>query len=60
MFKKYEIEDVILRELRRQAKLQLDYFKVNDVDVGLVHYDGMIDIGKLADEICYRLTQGDQ
>jgi hypothetical protein len=59
MFRKYEIEDVILKELRRQAKQQLDYFKVDDADVGLVCFDGTIDVGKLADEICYRLTQGD-
>jgi hypothetical protein len=54
MFKKYEIEDVILRELRKQAQQQLDHFKVDDTDVGLVHVEGVIDIGKLADEICYR------
>jgi len=58
MFKKYEIEDVILQELRKQPSLE--HFKVDDTDVGLVHVEGVINIGKLADEICYRLTQGDQ
>ena len=58
MFKKYEIEDVILQELRKQPSLE--HFKVDDTDVGHVHVEGVINIGKLADEICYRLTQGDQ
>lgn len=45
---RYGLEDLILHELRRRAKGKM---RVDDVDVGLLHYEGVIDIGRLAEEI---------
>lgn len=44
---KYEIEDLILCELRRMSAS----VRVDDVDVNRVHFDGVIDLGRLAERI---------
>jgi hypothetical protein len=44
---KYDLEDLILRELHRMAGFQ----RVDDIDVGLVHFKGVIDVGRLAEQL---------
>jgi hypothetical protein len=46
----YVVEDIILEELRRMAGFQ----RVDDVDVGLIHFSGIIDLGRLAERLCER------
>lgn len=43
----YEIEDVILAQLRRMA----GFVRVDDIDVGLVHFNGIINVGRIAEAI---------
>lgn len=40
----YQIEDLILKELRRMSGFQ----RVDDSDVNLVHFKGIINVGRLA------------
>lgn len=52
MHDKFELEDMILTELRRMSGFQ----HVDDIDVGLVHFKGILDLGRLAERLWEKLT----
>ena len=49
----YEIEDLILNELRKMAGFQ----GVDDVDVALVHFKGFINIARIAESLHTQLRE---
>ena len=48
---KYHLEDLLLAELRKQPC----FIRVSDADVGLVLLDGVLDLGRLAENLLAKL-----
>jgi hypothetical protein len=48
---KYQLEDLILEELRKQPC----FVRVSESDVGRVLVDGVLDVGRLADVLWAKL-----
>ena len=48
---KYQLEDLILAELRKQSC----FVRVSDIDVGHVLVSGVLDLGRLAENLCEKL-----
>lgn len=53
MIDKYKIEDALIAELQRMT----GFIQVDDTDVGLVHFRGLLDVGRLAENLAEYLDK---